>query len=142
MRLTSDAPTAALRPGQSFGTATLEILDQTATVLSTFRPGDRPASSNAPGRCPGRPRSILGGRCTDGVSQAVQIGGAVAILAAFAGAQARVMTVRSWAYLWLNFLGAAALAASAGYEEQWGFLLLNSVWSVVAAAGLARAAHR
>ena len=46
------------------------------------------------------------------------------------------MNPRSWAYLWLNLLGAAALAASAGYERQWGFLLLNSVWSAVAAAGI------
>jgi hypothetical protein len=70
------------------------------------------------------------------VSQAIQIGGAIAILAAFAGAQAGRMTTRSWVYLWLNFVGAAALASSAGYEEQWGFLLLNSVWSAVAAVGL------
>jgi hypothetical protein len=77
------------------------------------------------------------------VSQAIQIAGAIAILAAFAAAQARIVNVRSWAYLWLNFLGAAALAASAGYEQQWGFLLLNTVWSAVAVVGLAaRAARR
>jgi len=70
------------------------------------------------------------------VSQAVQIAGAVAILAAFAGAQARIVGLRSWAYLWLNLGGAAALASSAGYERQWGFLLLNSVWSAVAAVGI------
>ena len=70
------------------------------------------------------------------MSQAIQIAGAIAILAAFAGAQAGVLSMRSWAYLWLNFAGAAALASSAGYEEQWGFLLLNSVWSAVAAVGL------
>jgi hypothetical protein len=46
------------------------------------------------------------------------------------------VNVRSWPYLWLNFVGAAALAASAGYEREWGFLLLNTVWSVVAAVGL------
>ena len=44
--------------------------------------------------------------------------------------------MRSWAYLWLNFGGAAALASSAGYEQEWGFLLLNTVWSIVAAVGL------
>jgi hypothetical protein len=70
------------------------------------------------------------------VSQAVQIAGAVAILAAFAGAQARIITMRSWTYLWLNFAGAAALATSAGYEREWGFLLLNTVWSAVAAVAL------
>jgi hypothetical protein len=70
------------------------------------------------------------------LSQAVQIAGAIAILSAFAAAQAGVVNPRSWAYLWLNLLGAAALAASAGHEHQWGFLLLNSVWSAVAVVGL------
>ena len=71
------------------------------------------------------------------LSQAVQIAGALLILAAFAAAQARVVNVRAWPYLWLNLVGAAALATSAGYERQWGFLLLNSVWSLVAAVGIA-----
>jgi hypothetical protein len=70
------------------------------------------------------------------LSQTVQIAGAIAILSAFAAAQAGVVNPRSWVYLWLNLLGAAALAASAGYERQWGFLLLNSVWSAVAAVGI------
>lgn len=76
------------------------------------------------------------------MSQAVQIAGAVAILAAFAAAQARIINIRSWGYLWLNFVGALALAASAGYEHQWGFLMLNSVWSAVAAVGLVARAWR
>jgi hypothetical protein len=75
------------------------------------------------------------------VSQAIQIAGAIAILAAFAGAQARIVDLRSWPYLWLNLVGAAALAASAGYEHEWGFLLLNTVWSVVALIGLASRAR-
>jgi hypothetical protein len=76
------------------------------------------------------------------VSQAIQIAGAVAILAAFAGAQAGKLRMRSWTYLLLNFGGAAALASSAGIEHEWGFLLLNSVWSAVAAVGLVRLAGR
>jgi hypothetical protein len=77
------------------------------------------------------------------VSQALQIAGAIAILAAFAGAQAGMFDMRSWGYLWLNLLGAAALASSAAWNRQWGFLLLNSVWSAVALVGLvARAARR
>lgn len=68
--------------------------------------------------------------------------GAIGILSAFAGAQAGIFNPRSWGYLWLNLVGAAALAGSAGYEHQWGFLLLNSVWSIVAALGiLARLRH-
>jgi hypothetical protein len=70
------------------------------------------------------------------VSQVVQIAGAIGILAAFTGAQAGILNPRSWWYLWLNLVGAAALAGSAGYEHQWGFLMLNSVWSAVAAVGM------
>jgi hypothetical protein len=76
------------------------------------------------------------------MSQAVQIAGAVAILAAFTTAQARIVNIRSWSYLCLNLVGALALAVSAGYEHQWGFLMLNSVWSAVAAAGLVARARR
>jgi hypothetical protein len=76
------------------------------------------------------------------MSQAAQIAGAIAILAAFAAAQARIVDIRSWRYLWLNFVGALALAASAGYEHQWGFLLLNSVWSAVSAVALVARARR
>jgi hypothetical protein len=76
------------------------------------------------------------------MSLAVQIAGAIAILAAFAAAQAGIVDIRSWRYLSLNFVGALALAASAGYEHQWGFLLLNSVWSAVAAVGIVARAWR
>ena len=71
------------------------------------------------------------------MSQAVQIAGAIAILAAFAAAQARIVNIRAWTYLCLNLAGALALATSAAYERQWGFFMLNSVWSAVAALGLA-----
>jgi hypothetical protein len=77
------------------------------------------------------------------VNQLVQIFGAVAILAAFAGAQARLVGLRSWPYLALNFVGAAALAVAAGRAAQWGFLLLNSVWTLVSAWSIAfRVARR
>jgi hypothetical protein len=71
------------------------------------------------------------------VSQIVQIIGAVAILVAFAAAQARIVDVRSWSYLWLNFAGALALSIDAWHEEQWGFFLLEGVWALVSAWGLA-----
>lgn len=71
------------------------------------------------------------------MSQIVQILGALAILAAFAAAQARMVDVRSWPYLWLNFVGALLLTLDAWYEEQWGFLLLEAVWTLVSAGGLA-----
>jgi len=77
--------------------------------------------------------------CPDEPARA--IAGAVAILAAFADAQARVVDIRSWRYLWLNFLGALALAL-AGYDHQWGFLMLNSVRSAVSAVALVALARR
>jgi len=70
------------------------------------------------------------------MSQAVQILGALAILAAFVAAQLRVFDVRSWAYLWLNFAGALVLAVVAWHEALWGFLLLEGVWTLVSAWGL------
>jgi hypothetical protein len=71
------------------------------------------------------------------MSQIVQIVGAVAILVAFAAAQARIVDIRSWSYLWLNLLGALALSIDAWHERQWGFLLLEGVWTIVSAWGLA-----
>ena len=72
------------------------------------------------------------------MSQVVQILGALAILAAFVAAQRGVFGVRSRTYLWLNFLGALVLAIVAWRERQWGFLLLEGVWTLVSAWGLAR----
>jgi len=59
------------------------------------------------------------------MSQAVQVVGALVILAAFAAAQARRLDVRSRTYLVLNVVGAGALALDAWRERQWGFLLLG-----------------
>jgi hypothetical protein len=72
------------------------------------------------------------------MSQAVQVVGALVILAAFAAAQAGRLDVRSRTYLVLNVVGAGALALDAWRERQWGFLLLEAVWALVAAFGLVR----
>jgi hypothetical protein len=71
------------------------------------------------------------------LSQLVQVIGALAILAAFVAAQLRYFDVRSWSYLSLNFAGAFVLAIVAWHERQWGFLLLEGVWTLVSAWGLA-----
>ena len=68
--------------------------------------------------------------------QLVQIVGALAILAAFAAAQFGWLDQRSWAYLVLNAAGALVLTVVAYEEEQWGFLLLESVWTLVSAWGI------
>jgi hypothetical protein len=70
------------------------------------------------------------------MSQVIQVVGALAILAAFVAAQLRVFDVRSWTYLWLNFLGALVLGIVAWHERQYGFLLLEGVWTLVSAWGL------
>jgi hypothetical protein len=72
------------------------------------------------------------------MSQAVQVVGALVILAAFAAVQAGRLDVRSRTYLVLNVVGAGALALDAWRERQWGFLLLEAVWALVAAFGLVR----
>ena len=74
--------------------------------------------------------------------QTVQILGSLLILAAFALSQRDVLSTRSRAYLVLNLIGSAVLAVEAGLERQWGFLLLEGVWALIAAAGLAGALRR
>jgi hypothetical protein len=70
--------------------------------------------------------------------QAVQIAGAVLVLAAFVGAQAGRLPTRSCAYLLLNLAGSAVLAALAAVDRQYGFLLLEAVWAAVSAWALVR----
>jgi hypothetical protein len=70
------------------------------------------------------------------VEQVVQIVGALLILAGFAGLQLGKISAVSRTYLWLNLVGAIILAVLAFAEEQWGFLLLEGVWSLVSAWSL------
>jgi hypothetical protein len=70
------------------------------------------------------------------VDQVVQIAGALLILAAFAALQAGKVGANSRLYLLLNLIGSAILAVLALYEDQWGFLLLESAWAVVSAWSL------
>jgi hypothetical protein len=70
------------------------------------------------------------------VDQAVQLVGAVLILAAFAGAQTGRLDRRSRWYLLPNLLGSAALAADALRGRQWGFLLLEGAWAIISLLGL------
>jgi Na+/H+ antiporter NhaD/arsenite permease-like protein len=70
------------------------------------------------------------------VLQLVQLVGAILVLAAFTLAQFRVLDPQSIPYLVLNVVGAAILAALALEEQQWGFLLLEGVWTLVSLGGL------
>ena len=71
------------------------------------------------------------------MSEVLQWAGAVLVLAAFVLSQWGVWAVRSYRYLTFNFLGGGGLAASAAITHQWGFVLLEGVWALVAGRGLA-----
>lgn len=66
----------------------------------------------------------------------IQIVGALLILAAFVAVQLDRMQPHSRLYLTLNLVGSAILAVLAVLSSQWGFVLLEAVWTVVSAWGL------
>jgi hypothetical protein len=70
--------------------------------------------------------------------QAIQLTGAVLILAAFAGTQAGWLSHKSPGYLLTNMVGSAGLAAVAVPARQWGFLLLEGAWSITALSARCR----
>jgi hypothetical protein len=70
------------------------------------------------------------------LEQATEVAGAVMILAAYALAQFRGLDRHGAPYLFLNVAGGAILAVLAGIHLQWGFFLLQAVWTLVALWGL------
>ena len=72
------------------------------------------------------------------MEQFVQIAGAVAILAAFIALQLGAFDANGWAYLVLNVVGAAVLAVVAALDRDWGFLLLETVWTGVSGWSIVR----
>ena len=68
----------------------------------------------------------------------LQVVGALLILAAFIAAQSGTLATHSVPYLALNLAGAGLLTWIAFDDRDWGFLLLESVWTLVSAWGLAQ----
>ena len=72
------------------------------------------------------------------MEQLVQIAGAIAILVAFIALQLGAFDANGWAYLVLNIVGAAVLAVVAAVDRDWGFLLLETVWTGVSGWSIVR----
>lgn len=70
--------------------------------------------------------------------QLVSVAGALTILAAYAANQFGRLRASGYAYTAANVVGAAILSYVALHEEQWGFLLLDGVWTLIGLAALAR----
>jgi hypothetical protein len=76
------------------------------------------------------------------MDQVVQIAGSLLILSAFIASQRDRLTTDSRVYLMLNMVGAATLAVLAARESQYGFLLLEGTWALIAAHSLAASYRR
>jgi len=71
-----------------------------------------------------------------GVVIALELVGAVLILAGFTLAQLKLLDQHSLVYLVLNLVGSFVLAVIALVDQRWGFLLLEGVWAIVSAISL------
>ncbi len=74
----------------------------------------------------------------EAMEQVFQIAGAVAILVAFVALQLRALDAMSWPYLFLNVIGAGVLAVVAVLDRDWGFVLLETVWTAVSGWSIVR----
>ena len=68
--------------------------------------------------------------------QVVQIIGAILILVGFVLSQLRMLAQDSYPYLLVNLVGAIILTLDAWHGSQWGFVLLEGVWSLVSLGGV------
>ncbi len=73
--------------------------------------------------------------------QSVSLVGALLILAGFSMQQWGRWKADDTVYLWVNMLGAGVLTVVAWIESQWGFLLMEIVWTLVSLHGLIKRAR-
>ena len=72
------------------------------------------------------------------MDQVLSAFGAAGILLAFWLLQTKRMRVEQRSYQLLNLVGAGLLAAAAAMSEKWSFVVLNTVWALVALWALLR----
>lgn len=75
------------------------------------------------------------------MSVALQWIGAILCLIAFGLSQLTTWPVASYRYLVFNLVGGTMLSVSAAITHQWGFVLLEGVWALVAAWGITNRLH-
>ena len=76
------------------------------------------------------------------MGQVVQIVGALLIISAYLSFQQDRLRLDSVRFLGLNMLGAGILTVIAFVDRQYGFLILEGMWTWVSGRGLRRAVHK
>jgi hypothetical protein len=66
------------------------------------------------------------------MAEVLQWAAAIVVLVAFALSQWGAWSVLSYRYLVCNCVGGAGLSAAALLSHQWGFVLLEGIWALVA----------
>jgi len=72
------------------------------------------------------------------IAAVMQLAGAILILLAYALTMFNVTTQKSYTYQCLNLVGSAILGVLAWQTQQWGFLLLETVWTGISIYAIAR----
>ncbi len=70
--------------------------------------------------------------------QVISVAGALLILLPFAGSQLGRLSPQSLTYQLMNLVGAGSLTVVAAIEVQYGFFLLEGIWTIMSAIGLGK----